>query len=316
MTGPVRPKRTRLRRRLLLAWAVIAGGVVAVYVAAEIDMARERRARGYLGDQLYTEIRGTGDPVVFIAGLQGSTKYWGTAFDGLGSEHRLIFVDALGFGRSPWPREIDYTLDDQLAWLRRTLVAKGATQNVTFVAHSFGTIIAAAYAARFPSEVSRVVLFGTPIFANEQQARERIRNMTRLGALFTFNKTLANLTCMTMCAFRPVLRRVLPMLRPALDPAIVADSVLHDLPAVEGSVNRILLREKVHDSLQRVGRKAILIHGRTDAVTPIEDARRVAAATGAVLIEVPGNHQQYFDDGIETIQRAIQRQIAVQKENS
>lgn len=305
MIAPSKPKRARVRRRLLLASVVIAGSVVAVYVAAEIDMARERRARGYLGDQLYTEIRGTGDPVVFIAGLQGSTKYWGTAFDGLGSEHRLIFVDALGFGRSPWPREIDYTLDDQVAWLRRTLVARGAMRNVTFVAHSFGTIIAAAYAARFPEDVLKVVLLGTPIFANEQQARERIRNMTRLGALFTFNKTLANLTCMTMCAFRPVLRRVLPVLRPGLDPAVVADSVLHDLPAVEGSVNRILLQENVQGSLRRIGPRAVLIHGRNDAVTPIEDARRVAAATGATLIEVSGNHQQYFDGGVETIHRAI-----------
>lgn len=305
----------RLRRRLLIASAVIAGTYFGIFIAAERDMAGERAARRYLGDQLYTEIRGSGSPVVFIAGLQGSTKYWGTAFDGLAGEHRLIFVDALGFGRSPWPREIDYTLDDQVTWLRCTLAAKGATQNVTIVAHSFGTIIAAAYAARFPEEVSKVVLLGTPIFANQQQARARIRNMSRLGALFTFNKTLANLTCMTMCAFRPVLRRVLPVLRPGLDPAVVADSVLHDLPAVEGSVNRILLQEKVEDSLRRIGPKAVLIHGRNDAVTPIEDARRVAAATGAALIEVSGNHQQYFDGGVETIERAIDAKVTVLKES-
>jgi len=305
MSAAAKPRRTRIRRRLLIASGVVAGTFVAVYIAAEIDMARERKARAYLGDQLYTEVRGTGDPVVFIAGLQGSTNYWGTAFDALGTEHRMIFVDALGFGRSPWPREIDYTLDDQVAWLRRTLVAQGATENVTIVAHSFGTIIAAAYAARFPGDVARVVLLGTPIFANEQQARERIRNMTKLGALFTFNTTLANLSCMTMCAFRPVLRRVLPRLRPDLDPAVVADSVLHDLPAVEGSVNHLLLREKVQDSLQRIGPRAVLIHGRNDTVTPIEDARRVAAATGAALIEVPGDHQQYFYGGVETIHRAI-----------
>lgn len=162
-----------------------------------------------------------------------------------------------------------------MAWLRRTLVAKGATANVTLVAHSFGTIIAAAYAARFPSEVSRVVLLGTPIFASEQQARERIRNMTKPGALFTFNKTLANLTCMTMCAFRPVLRR-------GLDPAVVADSVLHDLPAVEGSVNRILLQEKVQDSLQRIGRKAIFIHGRNEL-----NMRKKIAANETVTFDLP-----------------------------
>ncbi len=305
MSRPSNAKRKRTGRRMLIASAVIAGGFVAVYAAAEADMAREREAREYLGDQLYTETRGTGDPVVFIAGLQGSTRYWGSAFDTLGNDHRLIFVDALGFGRSPWPRDSDYSLEEQVAWFRRTLIAQGATANVTFVAHSFGTMIAAAYAARFPGEVSRVVLLGTPIFASEQQARERIRNMTTLGALFTFNKTLANLTCMTMCAFRPVLRRVLPALRPGLDPAVVADSVLHDLPAVDRSVMRILLREKVQDDLQRIGRVAVLVHGRNDTVTPIADARRVAALTGASLIEVPGNHQQYFDDGVDTIHRAI-----------
>lgn len=307
MTTP-KVTRKRLRRRLLIASVVIAGTYAGVYIAAEIDMARERAARRYLGDQLYTEIRGSGDPVVFLAGLQGSTKYWGNAFDGLAGEHRLIFVDALGFGRSPWPRNIAYTLDDQVAALRRTLQAKGATKNVTFVAHSFGTIIAAAYAARFPDEVSRVVLLGTPIFADEQQARERIRNMTTLGALFTFNKTLANVSCMTMCAFRPLLRRVLPVMRRDLDPAVVADSVLHDLPAVDGAVNRILLKERVQDSLRRIGPKSVLILGRADAVTPIEDARRLAAETGATLIEVDGNHHQYFAGrGIDTIHRAIDR---------
>ena len=304
MTAP-KAKRKRVRRRLLIASAMIAGTFVGIYVAAEMDMARERAARRYLGDQLYTEIRGSGDPVVFLAGLQGSTKYWGNAFDGLAGEHRLIFVDALGFGRSPWPRDIAYTLDDQLAALRRTLQAKGATTNVTLVAHSFGTIIAAAYAARHPGEVSRVVLLGTPIFADEQQARERIRNMTTLGAIFTFNKALANLSCMTMCAFRPLLRRVLPMMRPGLDPAVVADSVLHDLPAVDGAVNRILLEERVQDSLRRIGAKAVLLHGRADAVTPIEDARRLAKETGATLIEVDGDHHQYFGHGIGPIHQAI-----------
>ena len=299
------PRKKRIRRRLLIASAAIAGTFVAVYVAAERDMARERAARSYLGDQLYTEIRGSGDPVVFLAGLQGSTKYWGRAFDPLAVEHRLIFVDALGFGRSPWPRDIAYTLDDQVAALRRTLVAKGATANVTLVAHSFGTIIAANYAARFPDEVSRIVLLGTPIFASEQQARERIRNMTALGALFTFNRPLANLACMTMCAFRPLLRRLLPRLRPELDPDVVADSVLHDLPAVDGSVNRVLLTEPIQAALQRVGAKAVLVHGRADAVTPLEDARKVAKETGATLIEVAGNHHQYFTDGVETIHRAI-----------
>lgn len=96
------------------------------------------------------------------------------------------------------------------------------------------------------------------------------------------------------------------MMRPGLDPAVVADSVLHDLPAVDGAVNRILLEERVQDSLRRLGPKAVLIHGRADAVTPIEDTRRIAEETGAKLIEVDGNHHQYFVHGVDPIHQAIE----------
>ena len=70
MTTTPKAKRKRVRRRLVIASAVIAGTFAGIYVAAEMDMARERAARHYLGDQLYTEIRGSGDSVVFLAGLQ------------------------------------------------------------------------------------------------------------------------------------------------------------------------------------------------------------------------------------------------------
>ena len=299
---------TRTRRRLLTAGAILAGTAVAVYIAAEANMARERAARQYLRGLLYTEIRGEGDPIVFIPGLQASTRYWGTAFDGLAREHRLIFLDSLGFGRSPWPEHLAYDLDDQLAALRRTLVAKQATQGVTIIAHSFGTILAANYAARYPSEVERIVLLGAPVFATEQEARQRIKRMSSLAALFTFNDALANISCMMMCAFRPLLQRVLPPLRPELDPAVVRDSVLHDLPAVDGAVNRILLRVPIEKALHVVGAKTVLIHGVNDPVTPLANVRRLAAQTGARLVEVGGNHHEYFSDGIDQIHAAVHSQ--------
>lgn len=303
-----RDRGRRIRRRLLLTGAIFAGGAVAVYLAAEFNMARERAARQYLGDLLYTETRGEGDPIVFIPGLQASTRFWGTAFDELAREHRLIFLDSLGFGRSPWPEDLAYDLDDQLTALRRTLVAKQATQRVTIVAHSFGTILAANYAERYPSEVEKIVLLGAPVYANEQEARERIKEMSSLAALFTFNETLANIACMSMCAFRPLLRRGLPPLRPELDPAVVADSVLHDLPAVDGAVNRILLRIPIEEALRVVGEKTVLVHGANDTVTPLANVRDLAARTGARVVEVEGNHHQYFTGGIDTIHAAIHSQ--------
>lgn len=296
----------RTKTRLLIAGATVGGALIAVYLAAEADMARERAARRYLGDQLYTEIRGDGDPIVFIAGLQGSTRYWGSAFDTFSSHHRLIFVDALGFGRSPWPEHIDYDLDDQVAALRRTLVAKGATKKVTLVAHSFGTLIAAGYGSRYPDELSRLVLLGTPVFDSPRDARDRIRTMSALGAVFSFNETLASLSCMTMCAFRPALRRLLPRLRRDLDPEVVADSVLHDLPAFRGSMNNLLMKVRIADLLPNVGSRTILVHGNRDPVTPIADVRRLAEESGAALIETGGDHHSYLGSSLDDVFRALE----------
>src|SRR5687767_3794160 len=106
-------------------------GVAAHYLIkwlAAWNVRQEQKERAWLGDRLYTEIMGTGAPVVVLAGLQGSTRYWNHAFDALASTHRVIYVDALGFGRSPWPDRIG--LDEHLAALDRTLQWAGVTEPI------------------------------------------------------------------------------------------------------------------------------------------------------------------------------------------
>ena len=298
---------TKRRRRIILVVAIAIAVAVAIRVAAQLDMDRERRARRYLGDRLFTRVIGRGDPVVFLAGLQGSTRYWGNAFDSLASSHQLIFVDALGFGRSPWPSDSHYTLDDQIAALRRTLGALRATRNVTIVAHSFGTVVAAYYAARYPDDIRRLVLLGTPVISSEVDGRQRIRQISPLAAAFTLNRPLAIASCTTMCAFRPLLKRLLPKLRRDLPAAVVSDSVLHDLAAIEGSVYDVLLRHPIAVPVATLGPKTIFIHGRRDSVTPLPEVLALARSSGARGIATDGDHQHYVIESRSVITEAIQQ---------
>src|SRR2546421_363711 len=87
-----------------------------------------------------------------------------------------------GDSGSPWP-DAGYTLDDHLRALRRTLLAEGAGEHVTLVAHSFGTLLAANYAARYPAEVDRLYLLGTPVFEDEKEARKHIRAISSTGGM-------------------------------------------------------------------------------------------------------------------------------------
>ncbi|HVS30681.1 MAG TPA: alpha/beta hydrolase [Thermoanaerobaculia bacterium] len=300
------PRHSRWKRVLLTIVVVVAGFFGLVEVLAWNNIKRERARRSYLGDQLFVVEKGRGDPVVFIAGLQGSTRYWGTAFDPLQQDHRLLYVDAYGFGRSPWPLT-EPTLEDHMAWLRRTLAARNATSNVTIVAHSFGTILAAHYGARYPDEVGRLVLLGTPLFRGEEDARGRIRDMSQLAALFSLNPILARETCLIMGAFRPLIRSLAPRVSDSVPDAVAEDAVLHDWPSINGAIRNVLLTKPAGKPLEAAGSKAILIYGSRDTVTPLERIREVVGRTGASLILMDGDHHSYVRDGRGIVMDAIRK---------
>lgn len=277
---------------MIVGGAVVFFGVIEVL--ARVDIRRNRALRAAHGDLLHVEQSGRGDPVVLIAGLQGSTRYWGDELDPLTKQHWLIKVDLLGFGRSPWPADVDYTLEDQLVWLRRTLVHHGAATNVTLVGHSMGAIVTAHYAARYPAEVRAVVLAGVPVFSDAADGRRRIRSMSPLAALFSLNPFFAREGCMTMEAFRPLLMRTLPGLMKHRRPEVVEDAMLHHWPSFRGSMQHILLGAPIAPAIKRIGPKTVLIHGRADQVTPLARMQRLAQQSGAELIVVPGGHDEYI----------------------
>ncbi|HEY0510931.1 MAG TPA: alpha/beta fold hydrolase [Thermoanaerobaculia bacterium] len=295
-----------------ISWALLwlAGGAGAIEIAARLNVRREQARRRDLGGRLFARVLGegkpaAGNPVVFIPGFQGSTEFWQHAFDSLASRYRLIFVDPLGFGRSPWP-DRPPTLEDHLGALRETLTAEGAIRRVTLVAHSFGTLLAACYAERYPEEVDRLFLLGAPVFENEEDARRRLHEISPVAALFSLNRFLAREACMLMCALRPLLEAVLPRLKPDLPRGVVHDAVLHDWPAADGSL-RVLLTKSLAGPLRRIGPKVTFIHGDADGVTPLSRIRELAAETGAAVIETSDVHLSYPSRSAGLIRQEIDR---------
>jgi pimeloyl-ACP methyl ester carboxylesterase len=292
-----------MKIRILRTLLWLAGGIATVEIAARLNVRREQARRRALDGRLFTRILGEGDSVVFIPGYQGSTEFWQHAFDSLASRHRLIFVDTLGFGRSPWP-DRPPTLDDHLNALRETLIAEGAIGRVKLVGHSFGTVLAAYYAERYPDEVDRLLLLGTPVFEDEADARRRLHEISPIAALFSLNRFLAREACMLMCALRPLLEAVLPRLKPDLPPGVVHDAVLHDWPAADGSL-RVLLTRPIAEPLRRIGPKVTFVHGSADGITPLARIRELAAAIGTAVIETSDVHLSYASRSAGLIRERI-----------
>lgn len=277
-----------------------------VEVVAAIRVRRLRAERAHLGDRLYTEIRGKGPPVVFLAGLPATTHFWQGSFDSLGQTQRLIFVDTLGFGRSPLP-DVEYTLEDHLSALRRTLVAEGATRRVTFVAHSFGTLLAAYYAARYPDEVERLWLLGTPVFADEQEARAHISEMSSMGGIFTLNPILAREACkLHEATVSPALARIVPLFLPDTPPEIAREGLLHTWQSFDGTLRNIVLTKPIATPLAHIGSKVTFVHGRADHITPVARVRALAAETGARVIETDDDHVSYLSQSAGRVLAAVE----------
>jgi pimeloyl-ACP methyl ester carboxylesterase len=279
-------------RRLWIALASLAGAAVLVEVIAAVRVRHLRAERAPLDGRLYAEVRGQGNPMVFLAGLPGTTAYWDHRFDSLARDHRLIFIDALGFGRSPWP-DAEYSLDDHLRALRRTLEAEGAGEHVTFVAHSFGTLLASYYAARYPAEVEHLYLLGTPVFDDEKEAREHIRAMSSTGGMFSINPIIARETCKLHEAFGPLLAGLVPRLEKDLPPELVRGALLHTWQSFNGTLRHVVLSKPIAVPLARLGGKVTFIHGREDEITSLPRVRALATRIGAQVVETDDDHTSY-----------------------
>ena len=118
------------------------------------------------GVRLWYRVAGTarGTPVVFLHGGpgQGSQTFARFAGPELERSNRMIYLDQRGSGRSEkhWAKEYSIPLMvDDLEKLRR----HWGTEQIALVGHSFGTLLALEYAARYPQHVSHVVLSGAVV---------------------------------------------------------------------------------------------------------------------------------------------------------
>ena len=296
--------RSRVKKRLLTTAAVLAAAIGIVEILAFRDARRQKAARTSLGNLLYTRSVGRGDPLVFLAGFGGTTDYWTGAFDQLATSHRLLFIDALGFGKSPWP-DVEYTIDDHVAALQRTLAAHGADQNVTFVAHSFGTMLAAYYAKRYPDDVRRLVLIGTPMFANAAEAEGRVGEMSVYGKTFSVNRLVAREACMVMAAFRPVWTRVVERAPAPYSPAVARGWLENRWASVDGTMRHVVFGRPIIAALVGAEAQIIFVHGTQDRVTELTTIQAAAQKLDATVVTTRDTHHTYVANSRHQIQQVI-----------
>ena len=102
---------------------------------------------------------GSGEVVVLLHGIAGSSQTWRALICPLSRNYRVIAPDLLGHGNSTKPRA-DYSLGALSALVRDILDELGIAR-ATIVGHSLGGGIAMQFVYQHPDYVERLVLIGS-----------------------------------------------------------------------------------------------------------------------------------------------------------
>lgn len=97
---------------------------------------------------------GSGEPLVLVHGLSGSSRWWGRNVQPLARRFRVYVIDLIGYGGS---RGQPFVLREAADLLYRMLRAL-EIERANLMGHSMGGFIVASMAAQHPETVDRLVL--------------------------------------------------------------------------------------------------------------------------------------------------------------
>jgi len=109
--------------------------------------------------KINVETLGEGDPIFFFAGGPGNSHdYMEGSFGQYYKTHQVVFIDMLGRGLSDDAKDVkEYSIanDVHIAEQVRKKLKLG---KITVIGHSYGTVVAQAYALKYPKQVHKMVL--------------------------------------------------------------------------------------------------------------------------------------------------------------
>lgn len=147
---------------LLKVGGALAAAALANYLIARRSERRHPPAGRFVeidGAQLHYIERGAGPPVVLLHGNGATVEDFAISgmLDLVARNHRVIALDRPGFGHSERPRSTIWTPQAQARLIHKALRCLGVDRPV-LVGHSWGTLVALAFALDYPADTAALVL--------------------------------------------------------------------------------------------------------------------------------------------------------------
>lgn len=187
----------------------------------------------------------------------------------------IIIPDLPGFGRGPKLKT--YDLDSYVEWLHAFMKKQGFTKAPILLGHSFGSIVSAAYAQKYPKTVQRLILVN-PIGSPALEGPNKV--MTKLAIVYyKIGAKLPEKPAHAWLAAKPVVRIMSVTMAKTHDKGLRTFihhqhdryfSRFHSPQSVlEGFTTSV--SHNVGDFAKKIPVKTLLIAGSLDDITPLSD---------------------------------------------
>lgn len=253
------------------------------------------------------EVGGDGSTIVFLHGLGASHRYWQPPFLQLAPRRRLIFLDLLGFGRSPKP-DVAYDLEVHVSAIRRSMRDLGVVRS-TLIGHSLGALLAIAVGAQNGPQTEHVIAFGLPAYTSPDAARAHLRSLSGMAAMTVDGAWMARAMCYAMGAVRPLASAIAPIVAPTMPAAVARDGVLHSWSSYSGSLRAIIEERRMREWATVLADRLTVVQGIGDVVAPPDEVRDALGAQRVALVVEPGDHHLPLsrpDRSVELISKIIE----------
>lgn len=201
--------------------------------------------------------QGTGPGIVLLHGIGRTGNVWKRVTELLKTAapyNRLVAFDLLGFGGSPKPDHLQYTVDDHAAAVIASIMKSRITKPVVLVGHSMGCLVAVRVAYLRPDLARHLVLYEMPLY---EGLPETWHYRTRINAYFKLYDWIARQN--------PTFDETKRQLKKRLAARVVGADLRAESwqPYVKSLKNTIMKQSAAHD-LPQLTMPADIIYGRLD----------------------------------------------------
>jgi pimeloyl-ACP methyl ester carboxylesterase len=229
---------------------------------------------------------GKGPVLFFLHGWRCDWQIWSPLIQPLSQKYQLILVDLPAFGKSQEPAAV-WNTSDFAVWLDEAIKTLSPNSPITLIGHSFGGKVAVQYLYQFPQNaVQQLVLFdsaGIPAPLSSQQQLQQI--------VFSFIPSF-----MKKAFGQRMKRKLLQRIGSATDHL--------DSTPLQRAILRRTIRESVATFLPQISLPTLVIWGKDDVDTPIDQARQFAALLPAAQLELLDNagHFSFVDQTAQVLE--------------